>query len=80
VDVYSGLINQRGKELLYSIVHDITTQKKSEIALIASEELFRLIFDQSPLGSVITSLDYTPLQINDAFSDILGYSKKELSS
>jgi chemotaxis family two-component system sensor kinase Cph1 len=80
VDVYSGLINQRGKNFLYSIVHDITTHKKSEIALMASEELFRLIFDQSPLGSVITSLDYTPLQINNAFSDMLGYSKKELSS
>ncbi len=80
VDVYSGLIKQRGKEFLYSIVHDITTQKKSENALIASEKLFRLIFDQSPLGSVITSLDYINLQINDAFSDMLGYSKKELFS
>ena len=33
VDVYSGLINQKGKNLLYSIVHDISIQKKAEIAL-----------------------------------------------
>ena len=28
VDVYSGLINQEGKNVLYSIIHDITDQKK----------------------------------------------------
>ena len=60
VDVYSGLINQRGKNLLYSIVHDITAQKKAEIARRNTEELFRLIFDQSPLSSAITALNYTP--------------------
>ena len=78
VDVYSGLINQKGKNLLYSIVHDISIQKKAEIALRNSEELFRLIFDQSPLGSIITTLDYTPLRINNAYSQMLGYSKEEL--
>ena len=80
VDVYSGLINQKGREFLYSIVHDITVQKKAEIALRESEQLFRLIFDQSPLGSIIVSLDYGPLRVNDALSRMLGYSKEELLS
>ena len=80
VDVYSGLINQKGKEFLYSIVHDITVQKKAEIALRESEQLFRLIFDQSPLGSIIVSLDYGPLRVNNALSRMLGYSKEELLS
>jgi chemotaxis family two-component system sensor kinase Cph1 len=80
VDVYSGLINHRGKNLLYSIVHDITAQKKAEIARRNTEELFRLIFDQSPFSSAIAALDYTPLKINDTFSNMLGYSKKELFS
>ena len=80
VDVYSGLINQKGKEFLYSIVHDITVQKKAEIALRESEQLFRLIFDQSPLGSIIVSLDYGPLRVNEALSRMLGYSKEELLS
>jgi PAS domain S-box-containing protein len=78
VDVYSGLINQSGRNLLYSIVHDVTAQKKAEIARRNSEELFRLIFAQSPLSSAITKLDYTPLRINDAFGNMLGYSKEEL--
>jgi chemotaxis family two-component system sensor kinase Cph1 len=80
VDVYSDLVNQKGKNILYSIIHDVTAQKKAEIARRNTEELFRLIFDQSPLSSAITKLDYTPLRINDAFCNMLGYSKKELFS
>jgi PAS domain S-box-containing protein len=78
VDVYSGLINQKDKNILYSIIYDITAQKKAEIALRESEELFRLIFDQSPIGSLIASLDFTPLRVNKALSIMLGYSTEEL--
>ena len=52
-------------------------RKKAEIAH-DSEEFFRLIFDQSPIGSLIVSLDYTPLRVNEVFSRMLGYSKEEL--
>ncbi len=45
VDVYSGLINQKGKPLLYSIIHDITVQKKAEIALRDSENRYRSLFE-----------------------------------
>ena len=54
-------------------------RKKAEIAH-DSEEFFRLIFDQSPIGTIIVSLDYTPLQVNEVFSRMLGYSKEELMS
>lgn len=57
---------------------DITERKKAENALRESEELFRIIFDQSPIGSIISSLDYSPIQVNNAFSNMLGYSKEEL--
>lgn len=80
VDVYSGVLNQKGKKILHSIIYDITAQKRAEIALFNSIALFRLIFDQSPLGSIIISLDYTPLQVNNALINMLGYSKKELLS
>ena len=51
--------------------------KKAEIAQ-DSDEFFRLIFDQTPIGSIIVSLDYTPLRVNEVFSRMLGYSKEEL--
>ncbi|MDP1553358.1 MAG: PAS domain S-box protein [Methanobacteriaceae archaeon] len=80
VEVYSGLIKQKGNEFIYSIVHDITLQKNAEIERRKTEQLFRLIFDQSPLGSIIVSLDHIPLKVNDAISRMLGYSKEELLS
>jgi two-component system, chemotaxis family, sensor kinase Cph1 len=80
VDVYSGLINHEDRNILYSIIHDITEQKKALIKQHSNEELFQLTFYQSPIGALIMSLDYTPLRVNNALSNMLGYSKKELLS
>ncbi|MGP8024016.1 MAG: PAS domain S-box protein [Methanobacterium sp.] len=80
VDVYSGTIIINGENLLYSIIHDITRQMEVEYALRESEERFRLIFDQSPIGDVIVDLNYQTLHVNNAFSKMLEYSKEELLS
>ena len=80
VNVYSGTIIINDEKLLYSIIHDITRQMEAENALRDSEERFRLIFDQSPIGDTIIDLDYHPLRVNTALSNMLGYSKKELLS
>ena len=80
VDVYSGLINFENKEVLYSIIHDRTDQNKAQTKLQDNEELFRLIFEQSPMGAYIMSLDFTTLNVNKTFCDMIGYSKQELSS
>ncbi len=80
VDVYSGTIIINGENLLYSIIHDITRQMEVENALRESEERFRLIFDQSPIGDTIVDLNYQTLRVNNALSNMLGYSKEELLS
>ena len=73
--------NENGKFKEFRVaVMDISVQKKAEIAHHTSEKLFKLMFNRSPLASAITSLDYTPLQINDAFSHMIGYPKEELLS
>ncbi len=69
-----------GENLLYSIIHDITRQMEVENALRESEERFRLIFDQSPIGDTIVDLNYQTLRVNNALSNMLGYSKEELLS
>ncbi len=61
-------------------VTDIKNLKNTEKALKESEELSRLIFNQSPIGSIIMSLDYSPLQVNEALCNMFGYSKEELLS
>ena len=46
-------------------------------ALKESEERFRLIFENSPVGKSMTGTDGS-LRVNKAFCDILGYSEKEI--
>lgn len=49
-----------------------------EIALQASEELFRNTFEHTPLGFAHVALDGTLLKVNRKFAEIVGYSKEEL--
>ncbi|MCP4673492.1 MAG: PAS domain S-box protein, partial [Desulfobacula sp.] len=60
-------------------VRDITEWKKAENALKKSEEKFRIVFKTSPNVITLTSIeDGTYIDINDAFTKLLGYSKKDI--
>ncbi|MGQ9842823.1 MAG: PAS domain S-box protein [Spirochaetota bacterium] len=78
VEVYSSAVLIGGKTYLFSIIHDITAKKKAENALIKSEELFRLIFDNAPMG--IYSFDEKGMitACNDNFVAIIGSSHEAL--
>jgi PAS domain S-box-containing protein len=65
------------KEIV-GIGHDITKQKESELAMIESEELFRRVFEESPLGMAISGSDFHFTKTNLAFQKMLGYSNEEL--
>jgi len=57
---------------------DITGQKKAEELLRYNEALFRSVFDQSAVGSVLVGLDKKFLRLNAAFCNFLGYEEEEL--
>jgi len=73
-----SVITYNGEPCLLSIFIDITERKKSEKALRASEEKFRLLFDNAPLG--IFHFDPSGLitACNQSFSDITGASRQDL--
>ncbi len=50
---------------------------RSEKALRKSEEMFRHIFENSPVGKSITGIDGS-MRVNKAFCEMLGYSREEL--
>ena len=62
----------------FATVKDITERKQAEEAIKESEEKFRNVFDNSTIGKSITSIDGT-VNVNQAFADMLGYTKEELS-
>jgi len=71
-------ISQGDKNLLAGYTIDITEQKQAEKSLRESEARFRGVFDQSPVGSVISSLDSRFVRCNAAFCNFLGYSEDEM--
>lgn len=65
---------------LVGIAEDITERQESEKALRESEERFRKIFEDSPIGIAVTSPQTQRLlRSNQALCKMLGYSERELS-
>ncbi len=65
---------------VYGTNQDITKRKRMEVDLEEREEQFRKIFEESPLGMVMTALDTRYIKVNRAFSNMLGYTEKEMAS
>ena len=63
----------------HGIIRDVTEQKRAEEALRESEELFRKVFEQGPLGMAIVGLDYRWIAINDTFCRMVDYTEAELT-
>jgi len=73
------LIEYRGRQCIFSVNRDISSRKKAEQALRESEERLRLIFEMS-VNLICVADIYTAvlLQINPAFTRMLGYAVEEL--
>ncbi|MDQ7785144.1 MAG: PAS domain S-box protein [Desulfomonilaceae bacterium] len=64
--------------LMCGVCSDITKRKSIEETLRESEERFRAIFDQGPLGMTVMNHKCRFLKVNRAFGSITGYSEADL--
>jgi PAS domain S-box-containing protein len=60
------------------VVWDITENKRAEAKLRESEERFRRVFEEGPLGLGLVGRDYRFLKVNSALCQMLDYSEDEL--
>ena len=60
-------------------VRDITQRKQMEERLRESEERFRRIFEDGPLGMLVADPSYRVLKTNKALCEMLGYTEAELA-
>ncbi|MGA2447400.1 MAG: response regulator [Polyangiaceae bacterium] len=57
---------------------ELAERKGAEEALRESEARFRQVFERSPIGKAMTSLDGKIIRVNQAFADMLGRSVEEM--
>ena len=62
----------------FATVKDVTALREAEAALAESERLFRLTFDQAPIGAALVGLDFRFRRVNARFAHMTGYSMDEL--
>ena len=74
VEVYSGPVDLGGKQVLYSIVHDITDRKKTEESL----RLYTSVFEASSEAAMVVDRESRIMAVNPAFTLITGFSPDEV--
>jgi PAS domain S-box-containing protein len=76
-----GYIARDGSGIASRVVgamQDLTDQEQAESALRESEDRFRRVFEEGPLGLAIVQKDFRFLKPNSALCEIVGYSEEEL--
>jgi PAS domain S-box-containing protein len=73
------LLDEEGKPYRYMATGiDVTNRKEAEKALLASNELFRKLFDFNPAAISIRSMDEGKIiNVNDTFLALFGFSSKD---
>lgn len=66
-----------GEECIISFTVDITDKKKAELALQASEEKYRDIFNNAPICIFRTTWDGRFVEVNPTMARMLGYQSRE---
>jgi PAS domain S-box-containing protein len=72
-EIYSGPVTVDGRELLYSIIHDVTERRKAEAQL----KLQAVVLESAANAIVITNKDGLIQWANPAFTNLTGYSLQE---
>ena len=79
VEVTAAYLEYDGVAYDVGFARDISERKRTGEALAASEKRFRGYFEQGLIGAAVTSPDKGFIDINQAFLDLIGYSREELT-
>jgi PAS domain S-box-containing protein len=80
VELFISRVEVEGARHFVGYIRDLTERKKAELDTRRSEERFRRLFDSNTIGIAIADLAGATLEANDAYLDMLGYTRAELRS
>jgi PAS domain S-box-containing protein len=78
VEVLNKKVHDFIKSKLGELTEEINYRKKAEYSLIKSEEQFRLMFENAPIGMVMLSPENEVIRVNKSFCKMVGYQPDEL--
>ena len=79
VEVGVSVISFGGREVICTVVRDLTERKKNEEALRQSEQLYRAVMEQATENIYLVDAETRHIvESNPAFREVLGYSEAEL--
>lgn len=78
VEISITSLTPGGVRIFSAFIRDITDRRRAQAALRESEERFRKLFEETPVGMAFVDLNFRFIRVNDALSRMLGYSPDEL--
>jgi PAS domain S-box-containing protein len=78
VEILANRISYQGKPMLQGVFRDITQRKQAEEKLRQSEQWFRKLFEEGPIGMIIANSTQQIIKANAAFCQMLDYTESEL--
>ena len=77
--IVAGRGDDGSVEFYATIARDMTSERAAERALRASEERFRVAFEQAPIGVALLDLEGHYVQVNDAYCRTVRHRREELT-
>ncbi|MFA5195565.1 MAG: PAS domain S-box protein, partial [Bacteroidales bacterium] len=78
VEIFSSKINVQGKDILHTIIHDITERKKAEEALRESESKLKAVIQGSPIPQFVIDKNHKIVYWNKAIEECSGIRAEEI--
>ncbi len=75
--LYNERLVEKLEKKVLDLENEIAERKKAEEMLRESEEKYRAMFETSRVGMTTCKMDGTLIEFNQAFLDIIGYTKEE---
>jgi PAS domain S-box-containing protein len=77
-EFFVDIVMYQGAPAVLGIARDLTESRRVEEELRESEERFRKIFENSPLGMTLVTPDFRFFSVNSAWVSMTGYTEPEL--